>query len=85
MSKCKSPENLSNVIQKLIQSLRRPKGRDSTSGDVDPGMANCSVKRSDVEVRGDRLIPKGLIGPTSVVPLRVNGHSCDALRPVAHR
>lgn len=78
-SKCKSPENLSKVIQKLIQSLRRAKWRDSNSGDVDPGTANCSVKRSVVEVRGDRLIPKGLIGPTSVVLLRVNGHSYDAL------
>lgn len=83
-SKCKNPENLSKVIQNLIQSLWRAKGRDSYSGDVDPGTADCSVKRSIVEVKGDRLIPRGLIGPTSVVPLRVNGHVMPYWT-VAHR
>lgn len=78
-SKCKNPENAGKVIQKLIQSLRKAKGRDSSSGKDGMGTTDCSVKRSAVAVQGERQPPKGLIGPTSVVPLRVNGQACEAL------
>lgn len=65
------------MIQKLIQSLKA-KNNVSTS-EISVGTTDCSAKRSAVYVPRDRELPKGLIGPASVVPLRVNGHPCEAL------
>lgn len=44
------------------------------SGDATTSDVNCGVKTT--EPAG---IPEGLIGPPSIVPVKVNGHCCDAL------
>lgn len=78
-NKCQNAENQSKVIQKLIQSLKKAKeGQSPREGDEGPD-THCSVKKSEVTVAGGGTIPKGLIGPASVVHLRVNGHPCDAV------
>ena len=40
---------------------------------------NCEVKKSAVTTLKASHIPDGLVGPPSIVPLRVNGNSCKAL------
>lgn len=40
---------------------------------------NCDVKKGAVTTPKASHIPDGLIGPPSIVPLRVNGISCNAL------
>lgn len=78
--KCKNPENQHKVIQKLIQALKRAKTNSPppTAGATSQE-TNCTVRRSAVDRLDPIGIPEGLIGPSSVEPLKVNGHLCDAL------
>lgn len=78
-TKCQNAENQNKVIQKLIQSLKRAKeGQSPSQGNKSPDTI-CSVKKSEVTPVGGRNFPKGLIGPPSVVHVRVNGQQCDAV------
>ncbi|KAL7886896.1 hypothetical protein AOLI_G00046170 [Acnodon oligacanthus] len=43
------------------------------------GDISCSVKKSVVDVHRENRLPPGLIGLSTVVPLKVNGHECNAL------
>lgn len=78
-AKCRNPENQSKVIRRLIQSLKKAKSRDLFSSEKKPNTTDCSVKMSAVDIQKENPIPEGLVGPTSVVQLKVNGHECDAL------
>ena len=74
-TKCQNPENQAKVIKKLIQALKvKQQSDDDTTSDV-----NCHAKKGAVTATEPAGIPEGLIGPPSIVPLKVNGHSCDAL------
>lgn len=77
-AKCHNQENQSKVIKKLIQALRLSKETQSSTSAAEAEV-NCAVKRSLVMAPQSTAIPEGLIGPPSVVPLKVNGHPCDAL------
>lgn len=78
-NKCQNDENQSKVIQKLIQSLKRAK-EGQTSTQEDPSLDKVYLSnKSAVTSLGGPGIPKGLIGPTSVVHLRINGRQCDAV------
>ncbi|KAG1932770.1 interleukin-1 receptor accessory protein-like 1-A [Pimephales promelas] len=80
-TKCKAPENLPLVIQKLVRSLRKAKsGRNDASGDSSKvGNHDCYSARSQVDISGVNCLPKGLVGPSSTVSVRINGHPCKAL------
>ncbi|XP_036433704.1 uncharacterized protein LOC118812695 [Colossoma macropomum] len=76
-TKCQAPENTQKVIRKLIRSLRKAqemKTKDSRSAGF-----SCSVRKSAVAVRQPGDFPKGLIGPSSVVKVKVDGKPCSAL------
>ncbi|XP_065144068.1 uncharacterized protein [Paramisgurnus dabryanus] len=78
-TKCISPENSNKVIQKLLQALRRAKEarKVSPQGNV---TEHCNVRTSTVEpVKPNLHIPKGLVGPSSTIDVKVCGHSCKAL------
>lgn len=77
-SKCRNPENQSKVIQKLIRSLRKAKQGESSAPQTEIGHTVCAAKKSEVTTLR-RDIPQGLIGPSSVVPIKINGEQCDAL------
>lgn len=76
-TKCHAPENTQKVIQKLIISLR--KAQQAKPKDQKVQDHSCSVKKSSVAVMQHQFFPKGLIGPTSVVKVKVNGKPCSAL------
>ncbi|KAK7889282.1 hypothetical protein WMY93_024842 [Mugilogobius chulae] len=76
VAKCRNPENQGKVIRKLIQTVKTMKESPSTSTSPDK---NCNVKQSLLTTVAPTCIPEGLIGPPSVVPLKVNGKPCDAL------
>ncbi len=74
--KCPNPENLSKVITRLIHSLKLSRRQQQTGSNAN---TNCSVKRGLVKAENSAVIPEGLVGPPSLIPLKVNGHSCKAL------
>nr|XP_057906640.1 uncharacterized protein LOC131104002 [Doryrhamphus excisus]XP_057906648.1 uncharacterized protein LOC131104002 [Doryrhamphus excisus] len=75
-TKCGNTENQAKVIKKLIQALKVTRQR---SGDAATSEVNCHAKQGAVTTIEPVGIPEGLIGPPSIVPLKVNGHACDAL------
>lgn len=77
-TKCRNPENQAKVIRKLIHALKVTKDSQQ-SGDDTTSDVNCGVKTSAVISTEPAGIPEGLIGPPSIVPVKVNGHCCDAL------
>lgn len=78
VAKCQNEENHSKVIKKLIQALRLSKDNQTSTKSTAPKV-NCDVKKSLVTSPATAAIPEGLIGPPSIVKLKVNGHACDAL------
>lgn len=78
-NKCQNAENQSKVIQKLIQSLKKAKEGRVSSPASEGSDTVCSVKKSEVTSVGGGTIPKGLIGPPSIVPVKVNGNQCDSI------
>lgn len=76
-TKCRNSENPTKVIRKLIHALKVTKDKyrsgDPTTKD------NCGVKKSVVTSSVPNKIPEGLIDPPSIVPVKVNGHCCNAL------
>ncbi|KAI3370531.1 hypothetical protein L3Q82_025288 [Scortum barcoo] len=77
-NKCPNPENHTKVIRKLIHALKVTKDKQQ-SNDATSNEVNCGVKKSAVTSSGTTGIPEGLVGPPSIVPLKVNGHRCEAL------
>lgn len=77
-AKCPNSENQAKVIKRLIQALKLSKTNQS-SGDATANQVNCSVKKSAADVPENACIPDGLVGPPSLVPLKVNGQPCTAL------
>ncbi len=76
--KCQSPENQAKVIKRLIQALKLSKNNQPSS-DASVNAVNCSVEKSTADMPESVLIPDGLVGPPSLVPLKVNGQPCTAL------
>ncbi|XP_072572259.1 uncharacterized protein [Paramormyrops kingsleyae] len=76
-AKCHATENPSQVIQKLLRSLRKAKRGKTSRPDVSSEV--CFSKKSQVSEDGFKSLPTGLVGPTSTVEVKVNNHSCQAL------
>ncbi|XP_058494566.1 uncharacterized protein LOC131465683 [Solea solea] len=77
-TKCHNPENQAKVIRKLIHALKMTKDKQQSDGST-ASKVNCGVRKSAVTSTEPAGIPEGLIGPPSIVPVKVNGHCCDAL------
>ncbi|XP_073705540.1 paraneoplastic antigen Ma1 homolog [Garra rufa] len=77
-NRCPNPENLSKVITRLIHSLKLSRQEQQIGGGAN-SKVDCSVKRSLVKAENSVAIPDGLVGPPSLIPLKVNGHPCKAL------
>lgn len=78
MAKCRNPENQTKVIRKLVQTVKTMKDSQSTDTSMKPD-TNCNVKQGLLTSPTPAGIPEGLIGPPSVISLKINGQSCDAL------
>lgn len=78
VAKCQNPENQSKVIRKLIQTVKTLKESSGTLTSNAPD-TDCHVKQGLLTSPTPAGIPEGLIGPPSIVPLKVNGQPCDAL------
>lgn len=76
--KCRNPENQAKVIKKLIQALKLSK-TDKSSTDATVSRVNSSVEESAANMSDQAGLPDGLVGPPSLVPLKVNGQPCTAL------
>jgi hypothetical protein len=77
-SRCPNPENPSKVITRLIHSLKISRSQQQTGGDAN-AKVDYSVKRSLVRTENSAVIPEGLVGPPSLIPLKVTGYPCKAL------
>uniref|UniRef100_A0A3B1JFJ8 CCHC-type domain-containing protein n=1 Tax=Astyanax mexicanus TaxID=7994 RepID=A0A3B1JFJ8_ASTMX len=77
-TKCKDPENLPKVIQKLIRALHT-RSTEKKEPKRNPSDKNCAVKKSLVKTMPTSSLPQGLVGPSSTIPVKVAGHSCQAL------
>lgn len=79
-TKCQAPENSTQVINKLVCSLRKAKEMRN-----DPNYNNCSgdrtcfSKNSHIHTYELNGLPKGLVEPTSMVKVKICGQSCEAL------
>ncbi|KAK0152400.1 hypothetical protein N1851_006083 [Merluccius polli] len=73
-AKCHNAGNQAKVIQKLIHSLKKAKQGESPVSRP----TVCSAKKSEITTLR-RDIPHGLIGPSSIIPVKINGQHCDAL------
>ncbi len=79
-TKCQAPENATQVITKLIHSLRKAKGMRSDPNRSNPsGEQACFSKNSHVHTSEPNGLPKGLVGPASTVEVKIGGHPCRAL------
>lgn len=80
-TRCQAPENPTKVIQKLVRSLRKSKSeRSETPNDTSKAVKpDCFSKKSQIDALETACLPKGLVGPTSTVSLKLNGQPCRAL------
>lgn len=76
---CTNEENQSKVIQKLIRTLRKKDQAPKPGRDKGNSSEVCSSKRSAVRTQTVTALPKGLVGPSSLVSVKINGRLCDAL------
>ncbi|XP_056870192.1 uncharacterized protein LOC130514555 [Takifugu flavidus] len=76
--RCRNPENQAKVIKRLIQALKLSK-TDKSSTDATVSTVNSSVEESAADISDQAGLPDGLVGPPSLVPLKVNGQPCTAL------
>ncbi|XP_057684821.1 uncharacterized protein LOC130911119 [Corythoichthys intestinalis] len=77
-AKCPNSENKAKVIKKLIQALNLSKNSQACN-QAKTTQVNCSVTQSAIDVPKMSGIPEGLVGPPSLVTLKVNGHEGTAL------
>lgn len=77
-AKCRNPENQGKVIQKLIRTVKKSKQSELSAPQTEDGHTVCVAKKSEVTAMKQDL-PRGLIGPSSLVPVKINGQQCDAL------
>nr|XP_055033931.1 uncharacterized protein LOC129422186 [Misgurnus anguillicaudatus] len=79
-TKCQSPENSTQVINKLVRSLRKArKVRNDSNYNNRSGDRACFSKNSHIHTYEPNGLPKGLVGPTSTVNVKICGQSCEAL------
>lgn len=76
-TKCTAPENTQKVIRKLIRQVRGGTERRKEST-TDQEECIARVNTANVPIQGAD-IPEGLIGPSSIAPIKVNDVSCNGL------
>lgn len=76
--KCQNPENQAKVIKRFIQALKLSKNNQPSVAATASGV-NSEVKKSAANVPENACIPDGLVGPPSLVALKINGQPCTAL------
>ena len=78
-TRCKLPENPAKVIQKLRGALRKSKEeRNTVKGRVELKEVG-SVKRSSVHASQSDGLLRGLVGPSMMVNVTIEGQPCKAL------
>ena len=78
-TKCSSPENEKRVIRRLIASLNKAKRNCFPDSDFKDDTTHASVRKQAVQSKTTATFPKGLIGPSSTMQVKVNGHPCTAI------
>ncbi|KAI4883695.1 hypothetical protein NFI96_009130 [Prochilodus magdalenae] len=74
---CRASENHPKVIQRLLRTVRslKEKGNEIPKEVSDN---NCFAKKSTVDSINS-ILPDGLIGPSSITEVKIDGHACKAL------
>ncbi|XP_049329329.1 uncharacterized protein LOC111193656 [Astyanax mexicanus] len=67
--------------QSVVLSLRAElkEGNTGKAAAAESDRLHCSSKRSAVEVASQKAVPSGLIGPSPIVQIKINGEPCSAL------
>ncbi len=73
---CSSSENPAKVIQKLIRALRKSRGGQESASAV---VENFSVRQGKVESIQPGRLPEGLVGPSPLANIMLEGQPCKAL------
>nr|XP_023659188.1 uncharacterized protein LOC111839473 [Paramormyrops kingsleyae] len=76
-AKCQNLGDQAKVIKRLVQALRISKGKEGKGTIVSE--VNCDAMKGAATTPKVAQVPDGLIGPPSLVPLKVNGIPCKAL------
>lgn len=76
-SRCQEAENPSEVIRKLLRSLKKVKGE--TSQMQTASNSSAFSRKSYVREPAVTNLPTGLVGPASTMSVKINGHTCQAL------
>lgn len=76
-SRCQEAENPSEVIRKLLRSLKKAKSETSQNQTVSSNSAFS--RKSYVGEAAMSNLPNGLVGPASTMSVKINGHMCKAL------
>lgn len=63
---------------RIAKRLRKVKGKQRNENTSEEEQT-CSVKRSAAQIKPISSIPDGLVGPSSVIPVKINGTLCQAL------
>lgn len=76
-TKCTAPKNAQRVIKRLIRQVRGSptEPKESTKN---PNNGVARVNTMEVPNK-DSNLPEGLVGPSSICNMKVNGLTCDAL------
>lgn len=76
---CMAPENTAKVIQRLLGALRRSKeGKGATGGASEPTQVG-SIRKSSVHTSSQGGLPEGLVGPSMMTDVTIEGQPCKAL------
>lgn len=76
---CTNAENQAKVIQWLITSLKGRGQIAPMARDKEGNNGVCTSKRSAVKTLTLSGLPNGLVGPSSLVSIKINGQLCNAL------
>lgn len=76
---CSAPENTAKVIQRLLGALRKNKEEKGTFKGSAESKEVGSVKKSSVHTSSHCGLPEGLVGPSMMASVTIEGQPCRAL------
>lgn len=77
--RCMAPENHSKVIQKLLSALRKSKEEKGTHKSSAEDKEVVSIRKVSVDTSQLGGLPEGLVGPSQMTTLKIEGQPCRVL------
>ncbi|CAI5657555.1 unnamed protein product [Oreochromis niloticus] len=78
-TRCMAPENTAKVIQRLLAALRRSKEEKGATGCASEPTQVGSIRKSSVHTSSQCGLPDGLVGPSMMSDVTIEGQPCRAL------